>query len=283
MAYGKSFRMEAEDFGFRFNMFEKAAPFASGDSLLFTNPLMMALALSRFGGESGHYDVVVHYLASAKNGATFSLGAGSSQDSFRFNESDDPAYREGVDKAQLLMENVQLNRGDLVQMLVQPGGREFAAIDFIEFISVDNPAKAADEAENASGMNAFEQKVLDLTNAYRQKNGLPELRIDEKLSAAAEAHAQDMAENNFFGHISSNGDRVGTRVAEADYDADRVGENIAAGYDTPEEAVEAWIKSPGHRANLLYSKFDEIGVAFVDDNDSRYGEYWVQVFADEIA
>jgi uncharacterized protein YkwD len=122
--------------------------------------------------------------------------------------------------------------------------------------------------------------VVTLTNELRADNGLDPLEVDAALSAAAEAHSLDMAEADFFSHTGSDGEGVGDRATAAGYDWVRVGENIAAGYATPEEVVQGWADSPGHRRNMLSENYTEIGVGFVEDTDGDgYGVYWTQVFA----
>jgi uncharacterized protein YkwD len=126
------------------------------------------------------------------------------------------------------------------------------------------------------------QSVINLTNLYRAQAGLSPLRWNPVLSATALAHSQDMAVNDFFGHTGSNGSSLFDRLRAAGYAYDTAGENIAAGYATPEGVVQAWMQSPGHQANILSPEATELGVGFVLlDQDpgrvqSRY--YWTQNF-----
>ena len=126
------------------------------------------------------------------------------------------------------------------------------------------------------------QQVLDLTNAYRAQANLPPLRLNAALSAAATAHSQDMAYGDFFGHAGSNGSTLSNRLDATGYLYDAAGENIAAGLATPTTAVQAWIKSPEHRANLLDPDLQEMGLGFfLLDNDTgttNFRYYWTQDF-----
>jgi|JFJP01.1.fsa_nt_gi hypothetical protein len=92
------------------------------------------------------------------------------------------------------------------------------------------------------------------------------------LEQASLAHCDDMHENNFFSHVSSNGSNLGDRVKKSGYIWSVCGENIGKGYIGEEDVVSGWLSSPGHCKNLMNPVFKEMGVA-------RNGEYWTQVFA----
>lgn len=128
----------------------------------------------------------------------------------------------------------------------------------------------------------FALKVLTLTNDYRRSFGLAPLRLNPVLSAIAQSHSQDMASNDFFDHVDSNGSTVFDRFLQGGYAYRSGGENIAAGFSTPKSVVNAWIKSPGHRANLLAPFFQEMGVGFVhlpsDPGKIKLRYYWTQDF-----
>lgn len=125
----------------------------------------------------------------------------------------------------------------------------------------------------------FNSEVLRLTNEERAKYKLKPLVLHPILSEAAEWKAHDLSTCGFFDHKDSKGRSPKDRIVEFGYyDWARVSENIAGGYVTPEEVVDAWMKSPGHRVNILDPKVCEIGLAFYFDSKSRHGYYWVQNF-----
>ena len=84
-----------------------------------------------------------------------------------------------------------------------------------------------------------------------------------------------MSFNNFFSHTGSNGSSVGDRVTAEGYNWTNVGENIASGQTTPEAALESWLNSPGHCANIMNPDFTELGAGIESPN----GTLWTQVFA----
>jgi uncharacterized protein YkwD len=121
------------------------------------------------------------------------------------------------------------------------------------------------------------KRILDLTNMERGKVGLPPLTFNSKLTAAAQKHSQSMAMQDFFDHR-----QMVERVRAEGYQYSLVGENISAGNSTPEAAMQSWMNSSGHRANILNSGFRELGVGYyVLENDQgsvNYKHYWTQVF-----
>ena len=130
------------------------------------------------------------------------------------------------------------------------------------------------------------QSVLSGINAVRAKAGCGPLKLNRQLMATAEAHARNMAEDDFFGHRDKSGKGFPARVRAQGYPLSLAAENIAAGQKTPEKAVQAWIDSPSHRKNVMNCKFRETGIAMVYQPDDRplKGQsmglryYWVQVF-----
>jgi uncharacterized protein YkwD len=126
---------------------------------------------------------------------------------------------------------------------------------------------------------AFVERVLELTNEERAKYNLKPLKLQPNLTDAAMWKAKDMATKGYFAHEDPDGRDFSDRINSFGYKAwGFVGENIAAGQITPEEVVKSWMESPGHRKNILKPQYCEIGIGFVSDSKSEYGQYWVQEF-----
>jgi len=129
--------------------------------------------------------------------------------------------------------------------------------------------------------------VLTAVNAARAKAGCGPLRLNGKLVAAARAHARAMAEQNFFGHAGKDGSRFSSRIKGQGYSYRTAAENIAAGQKSASQVVASWLKSSGHRRNILNCRMTETGIALVYQADDRpirgnpapLRYYWVQVFA----
>jgi uncharacterized protein YkwD len=123
-----------------------------------------------------------------------------------------------------------------------------------------------------------ELEVLHLLNQERANENLPPLVIDMRLMESARRHSTDMATNNFFSHTGSDGSSPFDRIADSGYSMRSAGENIAAGYRTAEAAVQGWMNSDGHRANILNSSYEHIGVGYVYSKNTSYGHYWTTNF-----
>ena len=123
-----------------------------------------------------------------------------------------------------------------------------------------------------------ESDILVLVNAERASEGLEPLSYDACLAAAALGHSEDMGENDYFSHTGLNDSSPGDRITAAGYVWTTYGENIAAGYLTPEAVMAGWMVSPGHRANILNPDFCDIGVGYAYITPSSYGQYWTQNF-----
>lgn len=142
---------------------------------------------------------------------------------------------------------------------------------------VQEPAKAPAQepaaAPVSSAVSAYEQKVVELTNQERAKNGLKPLALDTELSKVAREKSRDMQSKGYFSHTSPTYGSPFDMMKKFGISYRSAGENIAMGQRTPEEVVKAWMNSSGHRANILNSSYTHIGVGHV-----ATGNYWTQMF-----
>jgi uncharacterized YkwD family protein len=117
----------------------------------------------------------------------------------------------------------------------------------------------------------FERQVVDLVNQERGKAGLKDLRMRDDLNKVAETKSADMVNKRYFSHQSPTYGSPFDMLKRFGISYRTAGENIAQGQRTPGEVVDAWMKSPGHRQNILNAQFDSIGVGEVDKT-------WTQLF-----
>jgi uncharacterized protein YkwD len=104
------------------------------------------------------------------------------------------------------------------------------------------------------------QELLAVINRERSNRGIQPLIINKKLEQAAQKKADDMSSKSYFSHISTvDGKEWKNFILESGYEYKEAGENLANGYDTVEEVVEAWLLSPSHRQNLLNKNVSETG------------------------
>lgn len=110
----------------------------------------------------------------------------------------------------------------------------------------------------ASIRSAF---LVDLANRDREREGLPQLVINDKLVAAATMKASDMATKGYFAHQSPDGRQPWDFITAAGYTYVYAGENLAVNFYDSSEVERAWMDSPTHRKNIMNAKYTEIGIA----------------------
>ncbi len=114
-----------------------------------------------------------------------------------------------------------------------------------------------------------------LVNYNRVRAGLQPVWIDPRLASAAEGHARDQAARNFFDHVNPDGCNPSCRALAVGYPLG-AGENIYAGIATATTAVDGWLRSPGHRSNILNPSYRTIGSGTAVGGES--GRQWVHTF-----
>jgi uncharacterized protein YkwD len=132
-------------------------------------------------------------------------------------------------------------------------------------------------------VDAEEFAFLKLINDYRAANGAGPLALSPTLSAAANAHSQDMATKNYFDHTGLDGSTPQQRMTAAGYTgANATGENIFAGDEHASGAFTSWKNSPPHNANMLSPNFTAIGIGRAFDANAQFGWYWTTTFGDKV-
>ena len=129
--------------------------------------------------------------------------------------------------------------------------------------------------EAADEFAALREDVVGLVNRERAAAGCGKVSADDRLEAAATGHSEDMAAGGYLDHTSRDGRDFSDRAAEQGYTA-AIGENIAAGQTSAESVMDSWMKSDGHRANILNCDAAAIGIGVGEAGDGNL--YWTQVF-----
>ncbi|MDK2967240.1 CAP domain-containing protein [Lacrimispora amygdalina] len=141
--------------------------------------------------------------------------------------------------------------------------------------NTDNGNTDNGNTDNGSTTNkTYTQQVVDLVNAERAKAGLAPLTIDANVEKAANVRAGEIQTS--FEHVRPNGSSFSTALREQNVNFQGAGENIAWGQQTPQEVMNAWMNSAGHRANILNKNFTHIGVGNLQNSAGT--QYWVQLF-----
>ena len=140
----------------------------------------------------------------------------------------------------------------------------------------DNTPGGGSTEENIpeDSQHAFIQRVVDLVNKERAKEGLSPLTVNVNVQAAAQVRAKECEQ--YFSHTRPDGSSFATALWEQGVTYKNAGENIAWGQRSPEEVMTAWMNSSGHRKNILNPNFTTIGVGYYENANGT--DYWCQLF-----
>jgi len=141
--------------------------------------------------------------------------------------------------------------------------------------SGSNSSSSSNSSTTTSSLNANEQEVFNLINAKRTANGLSSLKIDSEVQRVARIKAQDMVDNNYFSHTSPIYGSPFDMLKSFGISYKAAAENIA-GNSTNSGAVNAWMNSSGHKANILNGNYNYTGIGVV--KSPKYGYVYVQMF-----
>lgn len=153
----------------------------------------------------------------------------------------------------------------------------FVTVALLSSVLINAPAIAvADTLLN-------EDEIVALTNETRAENGIPHTAVHPALQTAAAAKAEAMAARSEFAHTLRDGTTAWDHIQAAGYRYERAGENLAVHFTSESEIVDAWMRSPSHRANLLEGEFTHIGIGIARGTwKGADGYYVVQLFAKEM-
>ncbi len=122
-----------------------------------------------------------------------------------------------------------------------------------------------------------QQPVVTSVNQYRAQSGRAAVAVDQRLTNAAQSHANDQAARGVMTHTGSGGTNAGQRISANGYTWTTWAENVAAGQTTPTDVMNAWMNSAGHKANILNGSMVHIGVAAAIGANGV--TYWTMVLA----
>ena len=141
--------------------------------------------------------------------------------------------------------------------------------------NTENNTGNSSGTQTSSNMNSDEKEIFNLINQQRTNNGLSALKVDNEVQRVARIKAEDMVTNNYFSHTSPTYGSPFDMLKSFKISYKTAGENIAAN-SSNSGAVNAWMNSSGHKANILNSSFNYTGIGVV--NSSKYGKIFVQMF-----
>ncbi len=166
--------------------------------------------------------------------------------------------------------NINSSNSDVQDILVSLGCNPSSGSSSNSSSSSGNSTSSG----NVSDIDAYALEVLDLVNVERAKYGLSPLQFHEGAFEAAQVRAVELEKS--FSHTRPNGSSCFTALNEAGVSFRGAGENVAIGQQTPEQVVQAWMNSEGHRANILKDSYTHLGVGVYKTSSGQMA--WAQLF-----
>lgn len=152
---------------------------------------------------------------------------------------------------------------------------EFPIPDYPGNMLPDQPGDITPDQPEADGsQDAFANQVVKLVNEERAKAGLSPLTVHNGAASAAQTRAREIERS--FSHTRPDGSSFNTALTAAGVNFRGAGENIAYGQSTPQQVMEGWMNSSGHRANILNANYTSIGVGHYKNASGV--DYWTQLF-----
>lgn len=146
---------------------------------------------------------------------------------------------------------------------------------YSSIVSAKTTTGSSNQESDNNANSDYATEVLKLINKERKAAGLKEVSTTSSLSKAANKRAQEIV--SVFSHSRPDGSSCFTALDDFNISYQAAGENIAYGQKTPEQVMEGWMNSSGHRANILSSKFGKVGIGCYEKNGTLY---WTQLFTD---
>ncbi|MEO1205056.1 MAG: CAP domain-containing protein [Pseudomonadota bacterium] len=162
-----------------------------------------------------------------------------------------------------------------------PGTRVASLNDQAPAGTYETAPKGALSDRDYSGTRLDVDKARDLINQYRADKGLKPLKLNTELTAAAKAHARDLAKWDRISHYGSDGSNPWDRVKRTGYKASLAAENVGTGQVSFEEVLRGWKQSEGHNKNLLLGDARHMGLALVQAPNTEFKSFWTLVLGSE--
>lgn len=132
------------------------------------------------------------------------------------------------------------------------------------------------DTDASDDIRKMEMEVIRLVNVEREKLGRPALVENSKMSSIARTKSNDFVKNNYFSHTSPTYGSPFDMLKSFGITYSAAAENLASGQGTPTQVMNTWMSSSGHRANILNSTYNQIGVGIARDSKGKL--YWTQMF-----
>jgi uncharacterized protein YkwD len=145
----------------------------------------------------------------------------------------------------------------------------------VYLIQADGKAQGSSSSQSTNLITKEEAEIVQLTNGKRRKRGLKPLIINMQLVCLARKQSANMARNNQLSH-TVNGKTLAHRIEKSRYPYRYIGENVARSKRSPPHVIKMWMKSQGHRVNILNPNFREIGIGIIKAKNGD--KYFTQIY-----
>ena len=177
---------------------------------------------------------------------------------------------QGMDSLQQTLEEIGAYIGEMGEVICPEMPEMPEAPETPEVPDTETPDDNISESE----VHPYVTQILNLVNEERAKAGLSALTLDMNITAAANVRAKEIKQS--FSHTRPNGSDFSTALTEQGVTYRGSGENIAWGQKSPEQVMNGWMNSDGHRANILNKNYRNLGLGYYQDENGV--NYWVQLF-----
>lgn len=174
-----------------------------------------------------------------------------------------------------LLNNCQAGNMQIITIPCMPGNQNGNGTPDMNTPETETPGtETPGEEDSDNSVHAYVLRIVELVNEERAKAGINPLTLQENVTEAAQVRAVEC--ETLFSHTRPNGTSFSTALKEAGVSYRGAGENIAWGQKTPEQVMQGWMNSAGHRANILNEKYTTIGVGYYQN--AAGVNYWSQLF-----
>lgn len=181
------------------------------------------------------------------------------------------AAKQGISLNDLMTANPQITNSSLIFP-----GQKINLPSTTGTPSVPSTPSAPTTPSGSTDITSLENEVVRLVNVERVKAGLPELVQNSEVGRVARIKSEDFVKNNYFSHTSPTYGSPFDMLKSFGITFTAAGENIASGQKTAADVMNSWMNSSGHRANILNSTYNKIGVGVAKDSNGSL--YWTQIF-----
>lgn len=181
------------------------------------------------------------------------------------------AAKQGISLNDLMTANPQITNSSLIFP-----GQKINLPSTTGTPSVPSTPSAPTIPSGSTDITSLENEVVRLVNVERVKAGLPELVQNSEVGRVARIKSEDFVKNNYFSHTSPTYGSPFDMLKSFGITFTAAGENIASGQKTAADVMNSWMNSSGHRANILNSTYNKIGVGVAKDSNGSL--YWTQIF-----